>query len=322
MANTYTGTATITNQTGITNLVTTAYDKYVEFALRAMPLFRDVADKRPVNVTGPGSAVTFQIYNDLAAVSATLTENVDPDAVALSNTSTVTVTLNEYGNVVLETEKLVYESLSDIDPGVANIVAYNMRDSLDGLVLSVLRQGTNVSTSNAGAIDATAQATNTLTASDIYSSSLARYIPTALRTNAAVPRRGDLYWCAIHPNVSYDLRSETGAAGWRQPHEYGQGTQGNIWAGEIGTYEGAYYIETPRAYVATDGAASAKVYRTIYAGQQALAEAVAYEPHVVLGPIVDKLMRARPIGWKGLLGWARYREASLWRVESGASVGN
>ena len=48
MANTYTGTATITNQTGMTNLVQSAYDRYVEMALRSQPLIRDIADKRPV----------------------------------------------------------------------------------------------------------------------------------------------------------------------------------------------------------------------------------------------------------------------------------
>ena len=107
MANTYTGSSTISNQTGMTNLVQSAYDRYVEMALRSQPLIRDIADKRPVQQAMPGSSVVFQIYADLATATSTLTENVDPDAVALSNTSTVTVTLNEYGNAALLTRKLV-----------------------------------------------------------------------------------------------------------------------------------------------------------------------------------------------------------------------
>ena len=67
---------------------------------------------------------------------------------------------------------------------------------------------------------------------------------------------------------------------------------------------------------------SAKVFRTILAGKQALAEAIAEEPHVVVGPIVDKLMRFRPIGWYGVLGFARYREAALYRIESTSSIDN
>ena len=93
----------------------------------------------------------------------------------------------------------------------------------------------------------------------------------------------------------------------------------SIWAGEIGQYEGAFFVESPRMYNATDGAASAKVQRTLFAGKQAIAEAVAYEPKVVIGPVTDKLMRFRPIGWKALLGWAIYRQASLFRVETSST---
>lgn len=46
MANAYTD---ITSGTSLgVNLVQTAYDRYVEFALRSQPLFRTLADKRPV----------------------------------------------------------------------------------------------------------------------------------------------------------------------------------------------------------------------------------------------------------------------------------
>jgi hypothetical protein len=103
------------------------------------------------------------------------------------------------------------------------------------------------------------------------------------------------------------------------PNQYGS-AQDRIWAGEIGTYEGAYFVESARLYNATDGSSSARVYRTILAGQQALAEAVAEEPHVVIGPVVDKLMRHRPMGWYGVLGFARYREEALYRIETGSSI--
>jgi N4-gp56 family major capsid protein len=112
---------------------------------------------------------------------------------------------------------------------------------------------------------------------------------------------------------------ESSAAGWVVPNAYGI-SQDRIWAGEVGRYKGAYFVESPRLYVATDGAASAKVYRTILCGQQALAEAVAEEPHTVIGPVTDKLNRFRPIGWYGVLGFARFREEALYRIESGSSI--
>ena len=62
-------------------LVQKAYDRLVEFELRATPLLRSVADKKPARQAMPGSSVALQIYNDLAKVTSELSEDVDPAAV-------------------------------------------------------------------------------------------------------------------------------------------------------------------------------------------------------------------------------------------------
>jgi N4-gp56 family major capsid protein len=308
------GTFTPSNGAG---LVQKAYDRLVEFALRSQPLLRSVADKRPARQSMPGSSVVFQIYSDLSKATTALSEQVDPDSVAIGAPTAVTVVLNEYGNAVLTTRKLQLMSLAEVDPAIANIVAFNMADSIDEIVQTELRAGTNVIyASNASGTRATATTNvtgaHTLKAADI------RLAVAKLRAGKAVARKGSLYWCAIHPEVSHDLRAETGAASWRLPHEYQSNAE--IWAGEIGNFEGAYFIESPRMYNATDGGSSARVFRTILAGQQALAEAVAEEPHVVIGNVTDKLMRLRPIGWYGVLGFKRYREEALYRIESSSSI--
>jgi len=316
MANVYTGTATISDQTGLTNLVQAAYDKYVEFALRSEPLWRNACDKRPVDVTSPGSSVVFARYADIAKATTPLTENVDPDAVAIANPTQVTVTLNEYGNSVLTTEKLALESLSAVDPAAADIIAFNMRDTLDSLVSTVANGGSNYLTKAAGVYTYGGNV-NTVTATTYITSAAIRKIVATLRAASAVPVSNGLYAAYIHPDVALDLREDSGAAGWRSPHEYSGAS--SIWGGVLGVYEGAFFVETPRTYSATDGSTSAKVHRTVIMGKQALAEAVASEPGTVIGPVTDKLMRFRPIGWKGLLGWARYREEALWRIHTSAS---
>lgn len=371
-------------------LVQKAYDRLVEFALRTQPLIRSVSDKRPANLTNPGSTVNFQIYKDLARVTGTLQETVDPDAVGMSTPSLVPVTLNEYGNAVLVTRALNLFSLADVDPAVANIIAYNMADSIDELAQTALDGGTNV------IYGGTQTSQAAITGSDIVTAANIRKAVAKLRSANAVARKGSMYWCGIHPEVSHDLRKETGAGAWRTPHEYVSNE--NIWAGEIGAFEGAYFIETPRlkvtgtgatigtaktitavtisgqvatvaatahgfsigdivllagtsngtattlnatqvitsvatdsftfvtgvtgAVTVTSGTATkkTKVYRTFLAGQQALAEAVAEEPHVVIGPVVDKLMRHRPMGWYGVLGFSRFREEALYRLETGSSI--
>ena len=308
MANAYTDT------TAMSNLVKAAYDRYVEFALRSQPLFRNLADKRPVQQAMPGSSVIFSLYADMAAATSTLTEAVDPDAVAVGNTTNVTVTLNEYGNVVLETKKLGEFAFSDVDPAIANLVAYNMADSIDRVVVNTLIGGTNVF------YGGNASSTATVDATDVISGALIRKSVAKLRAGNSVPREGMLYAAYMHPEVAHDLRAETGALSFEDIRKYTDPNVGNILNATTGVLGGAYIVETPRAYTATDGASSAKVYRTIIAGQQALAEATAVEPGIVQGPIVDKLMRARPLGWYSLQGWSIYRQASLYRLETGSSI--
>ena len=308
MTDAYTGT------TAMSNLVKAAYDRYVEFALRSQPLFRNLADKRPVQQAMPGSSVVFSLYQDMAAATSTLTEATDPDAVAVSNTTNVTVTLNEYGNVVLETKKLGEFAFSDVDPAIANLVAYNMADSIDRVVVSTLIGGTNMYYGG----DATD--TDEIVAADVLTGALIRKSVSKMRSGNSVPREGMLYAAYMHPEVAYDLRAETGALSFEDIRKYTDPNVGNVLNATTGVYGGAYVVETPRAYTATDGAASAKVYRTIIAGQQALAEATAVEPGIVQGPIVDKLMRARPLGWYSLQGWAIYRQDSLYRIESSSSI--
>lgn len=314
MANAYTstGSSSLGGTVGSAGLVQLAYDRLVEFALRATPLIRDVADKKPARQAIPGSTVNLQIYKDLDQVTTSLTETVDPDAVALGTPDLVTITLKEYGSAALVTRALQLFSLTEVDPAIANIIAYNMADSLDQLAQAELIKGTQV------LYGGTRTSTATVTAADTLTAAKVRKAVAKLRANKVAYRKGNMFWAGIHPEVSHDLRAETGAGSWRTPHEY-QSNDG-IWAGEIGSFEGAFFVESPRLYNATDGASSAKVYRTFMAGAQAFAEAVAEEPHVVIGPVVDKLMRFRPIGWYGVLGQSIYRDKALYRIETGSSI--
>jgi N4-gp56 family major capsid protein len=321
MANAFTGTS------AMANLVQTAYDRALEFALRAQPMFRMVADKRPVAQAMPGSSVVFEIYQDLTQAITPLNELVDPDAVAAGNPTTVSVTLNEYGNAILVSNKLDLFSFTDVTAGLVNQVAWNLIDSIDLLVQNVLAAGTQTvrrdgttgalgygfGSTPTNPVALTSIGTSGSAGNSTLNSDIARFSVTQLRTNKVHPNKGSYYTAYVHPQASYDLKRETGAGSWRQPHEYS--APGNIWASEIGEYEGACYIETPRAQNGQAGAGAGvnqvRVYNTYYTGQQALAEAVAEEFHTVRGPVVDKLTRFQPLGWYGVAGWNLYRPESL-----------
>lgn len=318
MSNVFTTTSVMTN------LIQNAYDKYIEFNLRSEPMFRKFADKRPVDVTNPGNKVVFQLYRDLTAVSATLSEAVDPNAVAISNTDRVEVTLNEYGNAVLTTEKLALESLSSIDPAVADMIGFNMRDSLDKLVYEKLRSiATGRFSGSAAADESTVNGEDISGASaSVLAAANVRKAVARLRGASAEPKDGGFYVGLIHPDVSYDLRSEAasnGASVWQNPHTYTEAGVGNQWTGEIGIYEGVKFIESPRVTITGSTTALHKHY-AIFLGKQALLEAVTSEPKTVVGPVTDKLMRFRPVGWKGLLGWQIYRKEARYVVTCKSTI--
>lgn len=316
MANSYTD---ITSGASLgVNLVKTGYEKLVAFKLRSQPLFRRVADTRATALTNPGSTVVFNIYQDLTPDTTTLSETVNPDSVAVPQTNNVTVTINEMGKTVIPTLLLRTLTFSDIDPAVANLVARDLAESVDLRVRAVLDAGTNVARSNAG-VPSTSKALNTLTTGDVFKSQIPATVVAKMRGNNVIEKMGgNTFGAFIHPDVAYDFRRETGELGWRYPHN--NVAPDSLWLEQVGVFGGVSYIESPRVKVANDGATGKAVYRTYFFGSQCLAEVVAVEPHLIIGPVTDPMMRFRPLSWHGLAGWSVYRQEALWRVETVSTI--
>ena len=318
MADSYTGQSTLDYAKG-------AYDLMAYFALRPELYFDAAADVEPSNQSMPGSTVTFTIQNDLAVASTALSESTDVSAVAMSD-SQVTLTLAEYGNAVITTALGRGTSFLDLDKVVTNVVGFNAGVSLDTIARNVLQAGTNVAYAvGNGTNVATARnqvsPANTLTAADIRAA-------RATLARANVQRIGGYYLAFIHPDSSYDLQGQTGAATWNEPHAYNEPDQ--IWQGELGAFQGFRFIETPRAPIFADAGSSTTltdVYRTICMGRQALAKAYSYVdgndeyPTVVPGPITDHLRRFVPWGWYWLGAYGIFRQAALVGIESASSIG-
>ena len=306
-------TGTLTSASTISNLVQTAYDQYVRMALRSIPVMRALADVKPVQQAMPGSSVVFSIYSDLATATGTLTETSDVSSIALGNPSQVTVTLNEYGSAVTTTKKLNLTSFNDVDAALADIIAYNAADSIDTVVSSVLTGGSNA------LYGGTATGTASVTASGTMTTALIRKAVVQLRSNKAIPRIGELYAAYVHPRQSADLRAESGTGGFQELTKYVDRTP--FVAGAVGVLEGAFIVETPRVPSAANTQSPAvTVYSAIVAGREALAEATVQDTSVVIGPEIDALRRFRTIGWYYFGGFARLREASLYRIETATSI--
>ena len=305
-----------------------AYDRLAYFALRSELLFDQAADVQATNQAMPGSSVIFTIFSEMAAATSPISETSDLTPVTMAD-SQVTVTLAEYGNTVNTTAKLRGTSFLDVDAVAANLIGYNAGNSIDQVVSAVLAGGTNVVYGGGGS--STPTSTVTIQAEDIIEANDVRQVTAALR-GANVATFNGYYMGYIHPDVSYDLRKETGNASWNAPHV--QVDTANIYNGEIGTFESVRFIETPRAPLSanasngTSTTGTIDVYGTLIMGRQALAKAYSQVdgngvvPKVVRGPVVDSLMRFNPIGWYWLGGYGRFREASLRRIDSSSSIGS
>lgn len=307
-----------TQVSSLSSVGTAAHERLAYFALRDELYFDQAADVKPTAQTHPGASVTWYLYADLAAATTALNEITDSDTVGVSD-STVTLTLAEYGNAVRTTARARAEALLELDADVANIVGYNAGLSVDTLARTQLEGGANVIYGGTATATANIAATDTLGASNI------REAVAALR-GANVRPWGGLYTAYIHPDQSVDLREETGAAGWAEAAN--QSAADRVWNGMVGTYAGARIIEAPRVSITADGGAvNVDAYLSVVVGQEALAKAHGIkdgygpQPQIVVGPQTDNLRRINTIGWKHLVAYGRFREASIQRIETASSIG-
>lgn len=310
MANAFTSIATSGGWS--TTAIQAAYDRAFRWALRSVPTFRQMVDMRPTDLTNRGSSSTIQFNQFFSSSVVTtaktpLSEESDPDSVKLPQTTTVALTPTEYGLWVMRTEKLAKRGLVQVDPVIATTVAANCADVIDELIQDILLTSpTNTLFDKTNSHSTIGTTTNT----DLLRADVVRRAVLGLRTRSSVPTDGSLYTAIAHPAAVFDLRTETGAANWTTPNQYGA-DQSRIWNGEVGVFEGVHFIESPRARTATDGAASATVRRTFFFGQEALAEDVITEPQLRVGPYTDAFNRFRKLGWYMDIAWAVGRQESL-----------
>jgi len=296
-----------------------AYDRATYFALRDELIFDALATVKPTAQAMPGSSVVFDKASDLAQATTPLTEDTDVTAQTMGNTA-VTVTLAEYGSAAGVTRKLQGVSYLGLDPVLANIVGFNAGDSIDQVAQNVMVAGTNV------VYAGTATSRVTVAATDIITATRVRKVKASLRASN-VMRFGRYYAAVIHPYVALDLREQTGAAAWRDPHTYSSPEM--IWNGELGEFEGFRFVESSRAtnFANAGVGGTVDVYATLFLGQQAVAKAWSTAPgfgpfpKMVVSPVTDKLRRFAHVGWYWLGGYGRFREEALYRIEAASSIG-
>ncbi len=307
-------------QTGDLSSDQAAYETLAFFGLRSEQTFTNAFTVRPTRQSHRGSSVIWTLNTEMSSNTGALTEATDVTPVDMAD-STVTVTLVEYGAAIKTSAKLRGTSFFEVDVDAANLIGYNAGLSTDEIARDVLGAGTNVIYGNDATSTASVGSGDTVVANDF------RYMVAKLRGSSARGWFGMNYACFIHPDISVDLREETGTDAWTDAAVHGDSSR--IWSGAIGSFAGATFIETPRIEVQADaGNGNYDVYDTIMTGQQCGAMSFSSNvsgptPRIVFGPQTDILRRFNVVGWYQLAGWSRFRDSgALYRLEASSTIGS
>jgi len=308
--------------TASTAFDTTAYNTRMGYALRPELYFDDFATVKSTPTTHNGSAVYFPFLTEMAAATTPLTEGTDVTPVSIAD-SGVTLTLAEYGNVVNYTSRWLATSYVPLIPGLSNLLGFNAGISIDTIALATVSGGTNVQYGGAATSRATIVAGSVIDSPDV------RLAYARLR-GLNVQRINGAYRAYTHPDVMYDLKSETGEVGWRAVHNYS--APDNILMGSPGYYEGFFWVDTPRATLRPNVNTTVDAYDTYFVGAEGIAKAfstgthldgqtMGAQPITVRGPVVDSLYREAPMGWYWFGAYGIYRQEAIRRLETSSSIG-
>lgn len=298
--------------------VQSIFDKYAYFALRKALYYDAVASVKPSDSNAKGSGVVFVKWTDMATATSAISQTSDITATTMAD-GTVTVTNVEYGAGIETTAKLRDTSYLEVDRDAANIVGYNAGESMDEIARDVLIGGTNVIYPGTVVSRATVGPTSVATQNKL------REMRAKLKSGKAMTFADGFYRGFIDSKVLYDIKVETGEAAWSYPHAHS--APENVLNGDMGVFDGIRWIETPevKTYTNTGGSVqTVEVLVTLVVGDQALAKAYvpAVGPYakIIHGPVVDRLERFEPISWYWHGGYGRFREESIYRLESSSSL--
>lgn len=290
----------------------TALDLKVRWYLLRNNIFRQFADVHPLDPAHNYRTVTLTLNGELALATTPLDEVTNPDSVDIPATRQVSVTMNEYGNTMKHT--LLSRETSwnrQLPDDMVFMLAENAAGTIDNRVENVLSGATNIvwtDNTTAGLASAAPIEAN-LTGMSAKATAAA---VTNLRVRRGRPKRGNNFAAVIHPNVAFDLKNEAGANVWSTPHVNVDTSE--VYNGVVATYAGADFLESREVSTTTIGATT--VYNSYFLGAEAILEASAIEPHLIIGEITDPMKRTVPVSWHALLGWSIFRQNSIQVVRS------
>ena len=291
----YTGSATLTAE------MKTFYDMTLIDEASANLVHDQFGQKRPIPANG-GKTIEFRKFAPLAKATTPLTEGVTPDGKSLS-VSTITATVNQYGDFVTQTDVLELTSLDNTILEATKLLGRQAGLTLDTIVRNVLNSGTNVTycPKVSGTTETAVTSRANLDTSSQLTVKVIQQVVAKLRGQNA-PTIGGKYVAIIHPYVAYDLMRDPE---WIDAHKYANPT--NLYEGEIGEIAGVRFVQTTEAKVFENG-----VFSTIFLGEGA------YGVTEITGGGLQTIVKqkgsagtADPLDQRSSVGWKAIKTAEI-----------
>lgn len=233
-----------TTTTVLTNEVIDTFNKLVDFELA--PAIKVATDsisitKTPDQLTDgkPGKTVIWTRLDRIPTNTTALSETASGTQVSLSDNQ-VTVTLKEYGNFVITTEKLEELAFTEVRNIAKNVVAENAARTIDQLYMEAANVQTGADYNTYGP-EGNRASKSVIVKTDIATGDAILDIDAKMRGMDApkvMTEGAEAYLSHMHSDVIKDLR---GNSDFREVKLYARPEE--MIRGEVGMYEGVRIIE-------------------------------------------------------------------------------
>ena len=286
---------------GLSSEMKTFYDMTLIDEATSNLVHDQFGQKRPIPKNG-GKTIEFRKFAPLAKATTPLTEGVTPDGKSLS-VSTITATVNQYGDYITQSDVLELTSLDNTILEATKLLGRQAGVTLDTIVRDVLNSSTNVTycPKVANGTETAVTTRNALDATSQLTVKVIQQVVAKLRGQNA-PTIGGKYVAIIHPYVAYDLMRDPE---WIDAHKYANPT--NLYEGEIGEIAGVRFVQTTEAKVFDGG-----VFSTIFLGEGA------YGVTEITGGGLETIVKqkgsagtADPLDQRSSVGWKAIKTAEI-----------
>ncbi len=290
-----------TTSEGLSAEMQTFYDMALIDEASANLVHEQFGQKRPIPANG-GKTIEFRKFTSLPKAVEPLTEGVTPDGKSL-NVTTVTATVNQYGDYITQTDMLELTALDNTILEAAKLLGRQAGITLDTVVRNVLQSGTNVTycPKVVDGVETEITSRSALTEGCQLTVDVVMQVVAKLRAQNA-PTINGKYVAIIHPYAAYDLMRDPE---WVGAHKYADPE--TLFEGEIGEIAGVRFVQTTEAKIYEGG-----IFATLFLG------ADAYGITEVTGGGLQTIVKqkgsagtADPLDQRSSVGWKAIRTAEL-----------